>query len=190
MAGIRSNGKKRMLGSVRDATGEVRHGRQEIADVFAAFYEKLYTGGGYAGRGGSGERGGGREVVPVSADEAEAHLRRMGKRKAADCNGVVAEMRKQGGRELSAIIAEVFSDVLAGGKGPQYWEEARLKVLFKGRDAQSVRTCRDAHTSCLPPVHRLHSSCSPPANLPANVPCMHAMCTPCACHAHAIMCTS
>ena len=43
IAGARSHGVKRGLGSVKDKDGHLKTGRQEVADAFADFYEALYA---------------------------------------------------------------------------------------------------------------------------------------------------
>ena len=126
-----ANGKRHNLTNVRDSKGRLVESRQEIADVFASSYEELF-----ASRRTSYpdlSRKVDCDTIPkVTAEEIKQQLQKMAKRKAGDARGIVIEMIQKGGQLLMEQLAELFSDILSPDKGPpDYWKEARLKVLSK-----------------------------------------------------------
>ena len=64
-------------------------------------------------------------------------LSKVGKGKAADDSGIVAEMLKQGNRALLDAILNLFNDIVVGGQGiPSKWKMTRLTVIFKKGNAK------------------------------------------------------
>mgnify|MGYP001211068250 CR=1 FL=1 len=103
IAGARSHGVKRGLGSVKDKDGQLKTGRQEVADAFADFYEALYASRREgAAQGGVSARTT-KEVEKIDEEEVRAQLKKMASGKAADKGGVVAEMLKHGGGGVGEI---------------------------------------------------------------------------------------
>ena len=80
----------------------------------------------------------------------------MGRRKASDAAGVVAEMLKDGGDKMVSILTEVFNDVLQTKKTPpSAWKEARIKVLFKKGDEKLLENYRPI--TILPILYKVFS---------------------------------
>ena len=130
IAGIRANGKRHNLTNVRDSKGRLAESRQEIADVFASFYEELFASrrASYPDFAKNINCG---KIPKVTAEEVKHQLQKMAKRKAGDARGIVIEMIQKGGKLLMEQLAELFSDILSQDKvPPNYWKETRLKVLF------------------------------------------------------------
>ena len=158
IANIRGDKKKNKIGSMRNENGEVMTDRQAIADVFGTFYEELYK-----------ERvvkeGGAMHCTPspsghaipeITTGEVTRQLNKMSRRKACDSNGVVAELLKEGGAALHAILADVFNDILKPEmEVPKYWKETRLKVLFKKGDPQLPENYRPI--AIIPILYKLFS---------------------------------
>ena len=85
----------------------VKRGRQEIADVFADFYQDLF-----AARSGGLEKKpwaeeDGKETEAMTSGEIRKQLKKMAKHKAADHKGLVVEMLQEGSNKLLELIADV-----------------------------------------------------------------------------------
>jgi hypothetical protein len=116
---------------MRDKRGELQTGRQQIADVFADFYEQLYAEKN-ALQGDDEDARIVRDVRPVFVDEVKDQLKKMAKDKSADNNGMVVELLQCSGDGMLSLIANVFTDILSAETPvPKEWKETRLKVLFK-----------------------------------------------------------
>jgi hypothetical protein len=95
-------------------------------------------------------------VANVTASEVRKHLNKMSSRKAADNNGVVAELLKEGSDMLLEIVAAVFSDILSPTiDPPAYWKETRMKVLFKKGDVHLAENYRPI--AIMPILYKLFS---------------------------------
>ena len=80
---------------------DTKHSDQDgIAEVFASFYEKLYTGRKIV----KGPDTARTQLQPFTQKELTDALGKMSKGKAADDSGIVAEMLKQGNRALLDAI--------------------------------------------------------------------------------------
>ena len=73
-----------MIASVKDSKGNLRTGRQDIADVFAAFYEDLFDEGAVEEVDDSTIPDNTEEAPAVTRQEVEAVLKSMSERKAAE----------------------------------------------------------------------------------------------------------
>jgi hypothetical protein len=91
ITGIRKNEKRQHIGSMRDAKGEVHTDRQQIANIFADFYEQLYAEMD-ALPGDDEELRTVRDVRPVLVEEVRDQLKKMARDKSADSKGMVVEL--------------------------------------------------------------------------------------------------
>ena len=149
---IRSRGKKRQMSAMRQANGTEVHEKQDIADVFASFYEQLFGPKGDEEVKEDQPSEDEREETPppVTAEEVQEQLKKMAKKKAADAAGIVVEMLQCGGQALAELLAEVFSAILqAKARPPEYWKMAMVKVLYKAGDAKDPANYRPI---CLLPI--------------------------------------
>ena len=100
--------------------------------MFADFFESLYCGEGaqfYASQNAA------RYVKPATADDVRRQLQKMKTGKAADDNGIVAELLREGSNLLIEVITELFSAVLIPGVVvPEYWKASSIRVLLKKGD--------------------------------------------------------
>ena len=103
IAGIQSQKRKMYIGSMRSKSGEVVTGRQEIADVFADFYDDLFSRRLGGGSGVSIEHDG-IAVPAVTQSEVEEQLKKMSRRKACDSGGISVELLKEGGEALRTAL--------------------------------------------------------------------------------------
>eukprot|EP00973_Karenia_brevis_P017673 2427123-Karenia_brevis.AAC.1 len=74
-------------------------------------------------------------VRAFSMIELTDALKNMGSNKAADSNGIVAELLKLAGEPLWDILLDVFNDILLhGSEPPDSWRKTRLIVIMKKGD--------------------------------------------------------
>ena len=121
---------------MRADDGLMKSEKQEIADVFATFYEELYR----------TRREGGRDsgtyacrnagaIAAFTPEELADALKQMKSGKAGDAGMIFAEMIKVDCPVLHAIILDVFNDILQPGhQTPPEWRLSRLVVIFKKGD--------------------------------------------------------
>ena len=118
---------------MEDEHGHKHSDQVGIAEVFASFYEKLYTGRKIV----KGPDTARTHIQPFTQKELTDALNKMSKGKAADDSGTVAEMLKQGNRALLDAILNLFNDIVVGGQGiPSRWKMTRLTVIFKKGNAK------------------------------------------------------
>jgi hypothetical protein len=151
---VKSNGKHALIGGMIGSDGQLRSDRQQIADVFADFYEQLY-----------GCRSNTDDVLtvadsadlpPITVAELQKQLKAMRNRKGADSRGIVAELLKHAGHPFLQLVADLFTDVLnPNAEVPESWKQTRLKVLFKKGDPQSAENYRPI--SIIPILYKLFS---------------------------------
>ena len=111
---------------MEDERGHKHSDQAGIAEVFASFYEKLYTGQKTV----KGPDTARTQQQPLTKKELTEALNKMSKGKAADDSGIVAEMLKQGNSALLDAILNLFNDIVVGGQGiPSRWKMTRLFQL-------------------------------------------------------------
>ena len=134
LADIRNKGRKQCITSIVDKEGKECSNLKDIAEVFADFYESLYS-----------ERPDRlhaytfeeeiEAVDPVTAKEVRAQLKKMKKNKAADDSGIVAELLCEASDSLIEDIAELFTEILKPRSTiPESWRASSIRVLFKKGD--------------------------------------------------------
>ena len=95
-------------------------------------------------------------INPVTVEELEAALKRFKRCRTGADDGLVAEMLKTGHTGLLELLAEYFSDILAGKLDPpDEWKIAGLTVFFKKGDAREPRNYRPI--SIIPVMAKLFS---------------------------------
>jgi hypothetical protein len=160
IASIRQNGRRALLTSVKDISGDIQTSRQGIVDAFASFYELLFTGDVASDCGSAPTEFEGCRGEPITAKEIEGQLKLMKPGKAADGAGVVAEMLKLAGEPTHAVIADLFNEVIQpGGEAPASWRKTRLNVILKKGDPQLLENYRPI--SILPILLKLFSRAVP-----------------------------
>ena len=132
ISNIGNDGKKMRLTSVRDENGVEQHGRQEIVDVFATFYEELYKRRHIEHQGVEAPiqdsavvRA---SVQPISKAEVKKQAVHMKNGTAADGSGLVTDMIKFGHDKMFEMIAHLFNEVLLnGGLPPAESKHTRIR---------------------------------------------------------------
>ena len=156
IAGIRQNGRRSLLTSVKDMSGSIQTSRQGIVHAFASFYELLFTGDVASDCGSAPTEFEGCRGEPITAKETEGQLKLMKPGKAADGAGKVAVMLKLAGEHTHAVIADLFNEVIQpGGEAPASWRKTRLNVIIKKGYPQLLENYRPI--SILPILVKLFS---------------------------------
>ena len=156
---VKSNGKKHQIAAMRDKTGKVVTSRTDIANVFADFYEQLYA----------ADVGAPWQIIAVSegdvaafrpfaASELRVQVKKMANGKAADQEGMVAELLKACDDKALELIADLFNSVMDPNKEiPGKWRRTSLKVIMKKGDALDPANYRPI--ASLPILYKLFSRC-------------------------------
>ena len=140
---------------IRDTHGNLKHDREEIADVFACFYEDRYKSKDAARGPSTYKHFGTRAIDPFTREELRETMKQMKAGKARDAAGICAEMLKVDCPLLQDIILEVFNDVLKGGHVPSEWRSSRLVAIFKKKYPSLPSNYR--HIAILPILYKLFS---------------------------------
>lgn len=115
-----------------DGNGTIQNDAEGIANALADFYETLHRAVSDVVPGYGSSTDTLRECRPVTRKEVSKQLDKMKVGKTADSSCTVAEFFKFAGDEMKDLLADLFSDILAGkGRVPQYWKGVTIQVLFK-----------------------------------------------------------
>ena len=143
--------KKEHIASITDDEGVTHVAKAEISEVFACFYEQLYTARDTGSPGSSCHSS---HIQDFTNDELDAALSGMKSGRCADESGIVAEMLKCSGRRFRGQLLELFNDILKpGSEPPDSWRKTRLVVLFKKGDQNLVKNYRPI--AILPIMYKL-----------------------------------
>ena len=121
--------KDRRIAGIRDNAGIIRTGRGEIAEVFASFYQSLYS----APREAVGEAQRRHRITAEELrDDVVYCIKKLKRKRACADDGLVAEMLKDGGTAMVDAISDVFAGLLNGeARAPESWNVSKIVVLFK-----------------------------------------------------------
>lgn len=134
--------KRSLIGSVRDRDGNIQTERNQIAGVFADFYEDLYQSKLEATEAAIDSQPH-EEVEPFSMKELEKEIRSLRKRKAKDKAGIIAELLKAGGTALKTALLTLYNAVIKKDVAPPAtWKESCVIVLFKDGDPKMPENYR------------------------------------------------
>ena len=135
IAGIKAPRQKTNIEAMLGHDGNEITDKQGIADVFAVFYEKLYSS--CAHRVFAAELVGNSTVDVFLLSELKDALKLMKRGKAKDETGLIAEMIKDASEGLLIAILDLFNDVLTFRETPPAeWKNTKLTVIFKKNDAR------------------------------------------------------
>ena len=126
--------------SISTEDGNKATSKASIAEVFATFYEKLYSScWTEASRSSQSQLPIG-AAPPFTMEDLQAGLCKLKHGKAGDAAGIVAEMVKKGGEALHASVLELFNDVLdPQAAPPETCKRTRLSVIFKTGDPKEAK---------------------------------------------------
>ena len=148
--------RQRSIKAVVDEAGFEKTSGEDIAEVFASFYETLYS----SHQDGAAQREGRWNPTgitpPFTMQELTAALKKLKSGKSSDSSGIVAEMLKFGGQSLRTIILELFNDITkSDALSPDSWKKSRLTVIFKKNDPKLVSNYRPI--AIIPILYKLFS---------------------------------
>ena len=126
---------KNGIDELKDKDGNVVSDAKGVVNIFANFYESLYSR--------PSATGAPKPDIPAfipeectedafDIDELIKALKSMKNRKAKDEAGVIAEMIKEGSRDFLQLVLEMFNDIfMHRTELPSSWKKCLIKVLFK-----------------------------------------------------------
>lgn len=143
IAAIKGATRKQSIQAVQDQMGTLKTETEEIAEVFASFYERLYTGDANQQTQDENLFEVAKPVEATSLEEVLDALRGMKRDRAKDVSGVVAEMLKDASQDLLLAVVNLFNDVLSlRSPPPSTWKKTKLIVLFKKGNPQLASNYR------------------------------------------------
>ena len=108
-------------------------GRQSIADIFAEFYEALYTSPNQLEATDNIYHG---TIPDVNMSELDQTFKNMKSNKARDTSGVVVEMLKHSNSGFRETLLWLFNQMLqTDSEPPAVWKNTCIKVLYKKGDS-------------------------------------------------------
>ena len=127
-----------------DADGQTQHNRQSIADVFATFYEHLYKDSDKHSDTTQTHNDNTDDCIPAfTSQELGKALGQLKTGKAADSNGIVAEMLKTGGYTLREALLHLYNAIIQpNSPSPSNWHHTIIKVLHKSGPPQLPQNYR------------------------------------------------
>jgi len=140
---IKERKKKDVIISMVDSNGSIEYNRQSIADVFAQFYEDLYSTTKLSNTTGDGFKVISNPIDEFTISELEAAIKSLKRGRAKDSNGIVAEMIKTGGPVVTNVLLELFNEIIKpNASAPSSWKKVVIKVLFKSGDPKLPQNYR------------------------------------------------
>ena len=126
---------------MKDQQGSIKTEQKDIADVFADFYEELYSQSLPQGCEVDENKD---EAIPAFAiTELESQICALKKGKARDRSGIVAEIVKNSGKELRSAVLDMFNEILSRDIiQPRSWATTMIQVLYKDGDQQLPQNYR------------------------------------------------
>ena len=129
-----------------------------IADIFATFYEELYTSTrSESDRPAQNETHNDDEritIPPFTMQELERELKNLKSGKASDQKGIIAEMVKINSHELRLVLLDLYNAILTPTTTPPAtWKQSMITVLYKSGDASLPQNYRPICT--IPLLYKL-----------------------------------
>ena len=142
ISNIKSNRHKTLISELTMTAGRKVNDRQEIADVFADFYESLYTRQQYATTTTmhappqhNDADSTTQPIPPFTLDELDKALRQLRNGKSSDTTGIIAEMIKECNDALHQHLLRLYNDILKpDALPPQHWRHTTITFIYKSGD--------------------------------------------------------
>lgn len=134
--------KKQLFPAMTSEAGHMHSSRGNIAEVFAAFSERLYPTSRSTTAGKDFESlKPNPDIEKVTVSELFSVLKRMRNGRTGSDDGLVVEMLKECCEDLLEVIADLFTSLLRGELDmPTSWRESTLTILFKKGDPKLRKT--------------------------------------------------
>ena len=138
IANIKDNNKKQLIPSMTTSDGHTRHDRKDIADIFADFYEALYSQTEEPNHSMTTIDDHDERPIPLfTADELEIALKQLKNGRSKDTSGILAEMLKEGGATLLKTLLDLYNELLQPNKAtPSQWRQTQITVMHKSGDTK------------------------------------------------------
>ena len=138
-------------------SGHTQHDRQGIADVFADFYETLFTQtDACKDTPGPTDHDKLQPIAPFTIEELEVAMKGLKNGRSKDTSGILAEMLKDGGPTLWQTLPNLYNEVLKPDKAaPTQWRRTQFTVLHKSGDARLPHNYRPI--AAIPLLYKLFS---------------------------------
>jgi hypothetical protein len=154
IAGTKTCKRKALITYMTDDAGCDHTERQDIADIFAEFYGKLYaTRNVQQGMRRSDQAA---EVPKFTNSELEAAIKGLKNGRARDGAGVFAEMIKNGGTMLSNVLLGLYNQVISvNTMPPETWKCSTVSVLYKSGEQNKPENYRPI--TIIPLLYKLYA---------------------------------
>ena len=148
---IKTVKKRKLIVQMMDRDGQYRTDRKGIAEIFADFYEQLYSSAQQTSTNGIPQT---TFVAPFTLHELTHALKNLKRNRCADTTGIRAEMLKEGGKHLLDKLLELYNAVLSGNmKPPASWKHSVISVIHKTGDITQPQNYRPI--SIIPMLYKL-----------------------------------
>ena len=118
---------------MKDKHGDLCTERTSVANIFADFYEQLYSSTNVTQQNEEAERS---PVPAFTRQELVSAIKSLKSNKCKDTAGIKAEMLKAGGQSLTDVLLDLYNKVLAQTMEiPKSWKHSVITVLYKNGDA-------------------------------------------------------
>ena len=147
---LKTREKSRLITQMVDAHGDTQIKRMSIANIFATFYEELYSKQ-CAENSCDNTTRTNCDVVPIFTEhELVKALKTLKNGKCADTAGIRAEMLKNTGDRTRKVLLDVYNSILQGTLDtPTSWRKSVIKVLYKSGDPAEATNYRPI---CIIPI--------------------------------------
>ena len=146
--------KKKLIVQMKDKNGNQQYSRRVIADIFADFYEQLYSSTQET------EQSEGTASVPVdpfTRAELVSAIKSLKSNRCQDTAGIKAEMLKTGGEVLVGVLLDLYNQILCGEmQAPKAWKHSVISVIYKSGDATLPQNYRPI--CIIPLLYKLFST--------------------------------
>ena len=137
---IKSQVRKRYISQMKDKDGVLRTERTSIANIFADFYEQLYSSTSETQQSEETESA----LVPAfTRPELISAIKGLKSNKCKDTAGIKAEMLKTGGKRLVDVLLDLYNMVVTQTMEiPKSWKHSVITVIYKSGDAMLPQNYR------------------------------------------------
>ena len=149
---IKTVKKRRLIVQMVDRNGDAQTDRKAIADIFADFYEQLYSGTQQTTKTDRETS----TLTPFTLKELTQALKSLKRNRCADTTGIRAEMLKEGGQHLLRKLLELYNVILTENRElPASWKHSVISVIHKSGDVTQPQNYRPI--SIIPMLYKLFS---------------------------------
>ena len=150
---IKTVKKRKLIVQMVDRDGNCQTDRKAIADIFADFYEQLYSCAQQEATEVSAQTS---TLSPFTLNELILAVKSLKRNRCADTTGIRAEMLKVGGKHLLEKMLELYNTILTGNmEPPASWSHSVISVIHKSGDATQPQNYRPI--SIIPMLYKLFS---------------------------------